>query len=318
MKQATILLSGGSGYVGGRFLERLSERSSIRVNTVGRSTSDDIHWDELVLDDLNGIDVVYHLAGSTDLWSVRSDTSYHYSANVYTTQRLYSLFLESDAKMFVYMSTAKVMGEGRLHPYKMDEIPCPETVYAESKWEAEMIIQRMWSDFRSSQPQSAKSTVILRPTMIFGGQRMGTLWSLWRWIDRGLPLLDSWLVVRRSMVHVDSVLDVLEEIPSKSDLLACYFLTDNPTLTLGEICETMAVGSKTRIKKWRLAGVLWWGLLKLDKVFLDGKIAWHLGKLEKNFIVEPEGLFLLRDQSSVGLSRKRLTECIEDFKERSE
>ena len=147
---------------------------------------------------------------------------------------------------------------------------------------------------------------------------MGTLWSLWRWIDRGLPLLDSWLVVRRSMVHVDSVLDVLEEIPSTPDLFACYFLADNPTLMLGEICETMAAGSKTRIKKLRLAGVLRWGLIKLDKVFLDGKIAWHLGKLEKNFIVDSEGSFLFGDQSCVELSRKRLADCIEDFKERSE
>lgn len=262
-----VLLTGGSGYVGDCLLERLSARASVFVTTVGRNTLDNILWNELMVEDLKGIDVVYHLAGSTDLWRLRNDPNVHRDANVMLTHRLFSLFLASDAKLFVYMSTAKVMGEGRAEPYKIDEMPNPESVYAQSKWDGEQCIQRLWSDFKNTQPLSNKQFVILRPTMIYGGQRKGTLGSLWRWIDKGFPVLDAWTNVRRSMVHVESVLDILDAIPSTQDLLPCYFLVDSPTLTLGDIFETMSAKGNSPLKRLRFFICLRKPLLFLDRRF---------------------------------------------------
>lgn len=317
MTDMKILLTGGSGYVGGRFLERLSSRASVSVTTVGRTTLDNILWNELMVEDLKGIDVVYHLAGSTDLWGLRNDPTVHRDANVTRTHRLFSLFLASDAKLFVYMSTAKVMGEGRTESYKIDEMPNPESVYAQSKWDAEQCILRLWADFKNAQPLSNKQFVILRPTMIYGGQRKGTLWSLWRWIDNGLPVLDAWTNVRRSMVHVESVLDILEAIPSTQNLLPCYFFADSPTLTLGEIFETMTARKNSQLKRMRFFGLLRKPFLKLDQLFLDGKLARQLNRLEKDFIVDEKGVFVLKETEGVKSSLVRLTDCVMEFEEKS-
>lgn len=312
-----VLLTGSSGYVGGRFLERLSSRASFSVTTIGRSSLDNIHWDEVMVEDLMGMDVVYHLSGSTDLWGLRNDPNVHRDANVTLTYRLFSIFLASDAKLFVYMSTAKVMGEGRTEQYKIDEMPNPESVYAQSKWDAEQCIQELWSDFKNAQPLSNKQFVIIRPTMIYGGQRKGTLWSLWRWIDKGMPVIYAWTDVRRSMVHVESVLDNLEAIPSCDKLSACYFLADNPTLSLGEIFETMAAKKNSPLKRLRFFGFLRKPLLFLDQAFFDGKLAWQLNKLENDFIVDEKGVFLLKDTEAVKSSLLRLRECVMEFEEKS-
>lgn len=312
-----VLLTGGSGYVGRKFLERLPHRTDMIVDRLGRSVHDDIQWHLVGKDDLVDVEVVYHLAGSTDLFSLRDDAEAHRRANVQLTETLFKLFLESDAKLFVYMSTAKVMGESRSEPYQLDEMPNPESVYAKSKLDAEQCILRLWADFKNAQPLSNKQFVILRPTMIYGGQRKGTLWSLLRWINKGLPVLDAWMSVRRSMVHVESVLDILEAIPSTQNLLPCYFLADSPTLTLGEIFETMTARKNAQLKRLRFLGFLRKPLLFLDQAFFDGKLAWQLNKLEKDFIVDEKGVFQLKDSEAVKFSLVRLAECIGEFEEKS-
>lgn len=310
MREQKILLSGGTGYVGSKFINRLAHRTDVVVHRLGRSPGDEVQWHDLIHLDLPGLDTVYHLAGSTDLFSIKDDAVIHRQANVTLTEAIFAYFLRSDATTFVYMSTAKVMGEGRSEGYRVSEMPLPLSVYAKSKYEAECRLQQMWLDYRATHPSTHKRWVVLRPTMIYGADTKRGLWLLWRWVNWGMPVLRSWRGVYRSMVSIESVLDVLEAIPMSRSLFPCYFLADLPTLSLGEILNRMSLSCKKPLKFWTLSdGARKW-ILVVDRLLFRGKIAWQLKKLEEDFVVEGEGVWGVKGSDNVRLSVKRLDDTV--------
>ncbi len=314
MKLKRILLTGGSGHVGRRFLSELALRQDVFVDRLGRTESDDIHWNELDADTMKDIEVVYHLAGSTDQWSLRNNDEAHHEANVVLSERLFEAFLESDAKLFVYMSTAKVMGEGCVEGYSVVEMPMPISPYAKSKWEAEKRLNALWHDYKEIHPDTDKRWVVLRPTMIYGVEMENSLTVMWNWIGKGKPVLSSWRNVNRSMVSLESVMEVLLSLPSASGLLPCYFLADLPVLTLGEVMQCMADHQGVRLRYCHLSPWMRRLMLLMDEWFLFGKIAWQLGRLENDFVVRGAGIWGIQGTKEIRMSAKRLDDTLLQFR----
>lgn len=314
MSKRGYLISGASGRVGRHFVDRLQDREDVFVRALGRREPCDILWDKLCVEDFQNIDVVYHFAGTTDLWSLRNDETTHFVVNVELSERIFALFLESDATLFVYMSTAKVMGEGRAEAYRIGEMPQPVTGYAKSKWMAEQRLMKLWLQYKERYPDTKKRWVVLRPTMIYSAGGDGSLFKLQRWIEWGGPVLENWLSTKRSMVSMESVLDVLEEIPSAPLLLPCYFLADLPTMDLGEIISLMSGSGNKRIRTMSLKPWQRRFLLFVDKWLLGGRLSWQLHRMETNFVVEGEGIWGVKGSEELKLSERRLLAFIQSQK----
>lgn len=285
MEKRGILLSGSSGWVGASFYNRLMRRTDVKVKCVGRTVTSDVFWKDLSLDAFKDVDYVYHLAGTTDLWSIRKNERFHNETNIGLSEKIFSLFLYSDAVMFVYMSTVKVMGEGGGKAYTMDDLPRPETVYAKSKLLAEESLNLLWHNFKLDNPSSKKQFVILRPAMIFDTNKRGNLWFLWSWTKFGLPVFYHWLPVKRSMVNLSSLLDFMEQMAGCVNLKSCYFVLDGPLLSLGDILCIMEKEHGKRIKVISMNKYFVRLFSFFDRFLLMGRINWLFKRLETDFIV---------------------------------
>lgn len=288
-----ILLSGGSGYVGQQWLLQLQQLGlADQVIRVGRTPKDDLSWSNLYKEDICDVLAVYHLAGTTDTGVDGESLEVHRIVNVEYTKSLFELFLNSNAQLFVFMSTVKVMGEGRPEPYCVADSCCPATDYAQSKLEGEQVIQSLWANWKSLNPTSNKRWLILRPVVIHGGGLRRSIYQMHRWARLGLPLPISIANTKRSMVHISTVLKALNleynsvrdnEIRLDHQAERILFLADCPAETLSaHLLSSMALGRLHTVKTdhgfWQLL------ISTLDIVFM-GRIKSAIQRLSVNFVV---------------------------------
>lgn len=311
----SFLISGASGLVGRSFISKISNEIDIEYKTLGRRALDTVQWSKLEIKDLSNIDVIYHFAGTTDSWLNRNKINTHQFVNVDLTKQLFSLFLQSDASLFVYLSTAKVMGEGRSNSYDITESPSPGTVYATSKRSAELIIEEMWLNFLLKNPRTNKKWVVLRPVMIFAPTDEGSLWSLFGWLNKGLPVLDSWSSTRRSMVSIETVVDFLLMLTSVQGLKPYYFVADTLPFELVDIFRLFSLEAG---KNYRVVHLRNWQrkLLEcVDQILFGHKIANVLGRMEMDFVVEVDPLVKICVQGKYD-SKDRMLQLSQEFKRR--
>jgi len=156
-------------------------------------------------DALVGCDVVVHLAARVHVMDdkARDPLSEFREVNADGTLHLARQAAKAGAKRFVFISTVKVLGEGRDAVYRDTDAPMPEDAYALSKWEAEQGLQRMAQE-------TGLEVVILRPPLVYGPGVKANLLSMMRWLQRGVPLpLGAVEHNRRSLVALDNLVDLI-------------------------------------------------------------------------------------------------------------
>lgn len=146
---------------------------------------------------LAGVQTVFHLAAKVHD-TTGADARAHWDVTVLGTEQLLSAAAEAGVKRLVFMSSLSV--HGSTSPRMRDETaPCdPATAYGRAKSEAE----RRVLDFGE---RSGTHVVCLRPALVYGVGGKGNLPRMIRLVDRGLlpPVPD--VGNRRSVVHVDDV-----------------------------------------------------------------------------------------------------------------
>jgi nucleoside-diphosphate-sugar epimerase len=164
-----ILLTGGTGFVGGHVLERLrADGAPVRCIVrpkAGRSLdAGSLGATEVVAGDLEtgaglnealaGVETVIHLAGVTK--ALRQEE--YYDGNVRATTNLLLAMAGSNARL-VHVSSLAAIGpsEAADRPVNEETEPHPVTHYGKSKLEAERLV-------RASRPDA----VIVRPPVVYG------------------------------------------------------------------------------------------------------------------------------------------------------
>lgn len=209
MKKAFV--SGASGFIGRRLCRRL-KADGYYVIAQGRQNTLDIEVDEyhqidLVYNSLadsllNGVDVVFHLAGKAHALSEvpgSHDDSYE-AINYQATIKLLESAKHHHVRAFVFFSTVKVFGELTGAKCAQYNTPVnPQTAYARSKLKAEDALIKS---------QYVTHPVALRLSMVYGPQSKGNLVRMIKAIRAGwfppIPQVDN----KRSMVHVDDVINI--------------------------------------------------------------------------------------------------------------
>lgn len=269
---STCLITGGSGFVGGRLIERLVARgwevralarSDQAMRAVERRGAQPVRGS---LDDRDslvaaatGCSVVIHVAALFKLWGNADEFEL---ANVQGTANLLSAAVIGSVSRFVQVGAAAVvMGDMSPMLQVNETLPRQErhwAPYSASKARSEAMVL-------GANRQGVFETVVIRPPMIWGAG-MPTLDHMietvragqFRWVGDGSQAM--------STAHVDNVCHAVELAIAKGRGGEAYFVSDAADSTLKQVIsgllQTRAVepprASAPLPVAWLMAGVMEW------------------------------------------------------------
>ena len=212
-----VLVTGATGFVGRRLCERLTadgwqvrgtirstERSGtfpagvevVQIESIGAGTD----WS----DALAGVDTIVHLAARVHVMNDTSSDplSAFRQVNVAGTERLARMAATNGVKRFIYISSVKVNGEDCEKPFTERDIPAPEDPYGVSKWEAEQVLHKVAEE-------TGLEVVILRPPLVYDPGVKANFLSLFKIVDRGIPLPLKNINNSRSFIYLENLVDAI-------------------------------------------------------------------------------------------------------------
>jgi len=213
----------------------------------------DTDWSEAVA----GVRCVIHLAARVH--AMRDEApdplAEHRRVNLSGTMGLARAAAAAGARRLVFVSTVKVMGEGRELPYGPSDSPAPVDPYATSKWEAEQAL-------RSLAEASGLEVVVVRPVLVYGPGVRANFLRLLQLVDRELPIPFGAVQNRRSLLFVGNLADALRVAASAPVAAGTpYFLSDGSAVSTPQLVRSLAaaMGRRPRllaIPPWLMRGGL--------------------------------------------------------------
>lgn len=216
-----ILVTGGTGFLGSRLVNRISGENKVYVFSLNENkTEKNVNFIQCDIRDLSQlkesfpdkIDIVYHLAANLD----ESDKNM-YNDNVASTRNMVEMCKTKGVKHLIFMSSSGVLGETRV-PAKEDFPYNPKTKYEKSKAECEKLI------IASGIPYT-----IIRASIIIGpNETWGKIFDAAR---KKYPIIGS----GRNYFHlayVDDVADLLALVMNNKNAVNGIFhvaTSDTPT-----------------------------------------------------------------------------------------
>lgn len=244
-----ILVTGANGLIGKALCALLEESGDQVIRTVRTSTTPgeisvgdlDRHtrWDS-VLD--TTIDAVVHLAGKVPLSERETDAqaSQYRQVNALGTINLARQCANSGVRRFIFISTVKVLGEGKNESYRADDLARPTDAYAISKWEAEQALFQIARE-------SGMAVIILRPPLVYGPGVKGNFLRLLQVIEKRHPLPLGAIRNRRSLIYLGNLVDIVRlclvhpEAPGKT-----FLVSDGDDVSTPELIRRIAEAMQRR------------------------------------------------------------------------
>ena len=238
-----ILVTGATGLIGAalcpvleqqghhvvRAVRRPTGQNDIEVGDIGERAS----WHDVLKP---GFDVVVHLAGAVPEEhpdSPEQKNRFH-RTNTLGTRNLARDCASSGVSRFVYLSSVKVLGEGKKEPYQTNDIPEPSDAYAISKLQAEQFLLEISKG-------SSMDTVIIRPPLVYGPGVRGNFSRLIRAIDQRRPLPLGAIQNQRSLIYLGNLIDVIRRCIDHPGAAGKIFLvSDNDDVSTPELIRRMA------------------------------------------------------------------------------
>lgn len=248
------LVTGATGFIG----RRLLRPTDIALVRPGSRLQNAVTGDLLELDSLQsacrGIDTVFHCAGYAHAFS-SSDPEAHWRINFEGTRNLLMAARKAGVGRFVFLSSVKAMAEPV--DVSVDESwpGEPASVYGKSKRAAEEAVLDVGARY-------GMHVVNLRLAMVYGRGGRGNLERMARGIAAGWfpPLPETGN--RRSLVHVDDVVEVVRLVAGQPAASGrTYIVADDRAYSGREVYDTLRVvlgkpPTRCRVPEWffRTAG----------------------------------------------------------------
>lgn len=252
-----ILVTGAEGFIGSALCDVLLKRGNhvraasrfainypnhpslqpIAIGTMGDTTD----WH----DALHNCNAVVHTAARVHVMQeTETDPLTEFRrTNVEGTLALARQALAAGVQRFIYISTAKVLGEGGPTAYTDASLPAPKDAYAISKWEAEQ-------GLRAITAGTTMQLVILRPSLVFGPGVKANFLSLMRSIGKRYPLPFGGIKNRRSFLYLGNLIDAIALClihPAAAN--SCFLLADPKPLSTPALVRGIAdaLGCRPRL-----------------------------------------------------------------------
>lgn len=231
-----IALTGASGFVGSNLIPYLLN-SGEEIITISR---EQVNSQDFLFPDDAGAFI--HLAGKAHDLKKTPDAEEYYKVNFELTKNLFDAFLNSSAKIFIFMSSVKASADSVSGVLDEESIPKPTTHYGCSKLMAEtyMLSQSLPPD---------KKFYILRPCMIHGPGNKGNLNLLYRFVKAGIPYPFAGFDNHRSFLSVENLCFTIVRLLRLSPDSGIYNLADDGYLSTNQLVEILAavLGKKPRL-----------------------------------------------------------------------
>lgn len=268
-----ITITGASGFVGQNLQGYLKGSYQIYAFSLRYKENQ-----QFVIDS----DVIIHLAGKAhDLKKVSKPSDY-YEANYELTKQLFDSFLNSEAKVFIFMSTVKAVAD-KIDGILTEEIvPNPKTHYGIAKHQAEEYIL-------SKELPEGKRVYILRPCMIHGPGNKGNLNLLYQLVSKGIPWPLGEFENQRSFLSIENLCFVIKELLENEKIPSgAYQVADDQSISTNELIELLAssLGKKSTI--WNINSLFIKTFARIGDFLQFPLNSERLEKLTESYIVSNE------------------------------
>jgi nucleoside-diphosphate-sugar epimerase len=280
-----ILVTGGNGFVARALLPALALRghavrpaarrpmphaASVVVGDLGARTD----WSAA----LEGCDAVIHLAARVHVMhdTVSDALSAYREVNVEGTRKLALDAAAAGVRRFVFLSTAKVLGEWSPHygPFADDDPPAPADPYAVSKHEAEVALAEVGA-------RTELETVVLRPPLVYGPGVGANFLRLIALVASGRMLPFGAVANRRSLVYAGNLASAIAVALEHAGAVGrTALVSDGEDVSTAELVRRLggALGRPARLVAvppviLRLAGMLTGRRAELDRLLGDFALA---------------------------------------------
>jgi nucleoside-diphosphate-sugar epimerase len=261
-----LFLTGASGFVGKNIISFLDNKYNI------------IQYKRNSKFDINET-IVIHLAGiAHDLKGV-SNADEYYEVNTKLTKDIFDAFIDSDAKVFITLSSVKAIADDVQGELIEEYSPNPITLYGKSKLLAEQYIL-------SKNIPEGKRVYILRPSMIHGPGNKGNLNLLYKLVSKGIPWPLGAYDNKRSFCSIDNLLFIVKELIEREDVPSgIYNVADDMPLSTNDVISIIAESNNRQPKIWKVPKVLIQYIAKIGNILKFPLNDESLHKLTDSYIV---------------------------------
>jgi UDP-glucose 4-epimerase len=266
------LITGANGFIGSRLCSKLSLsgrniKKLVRTSNINDSSEHeqlecDLGRDPLPKDIFEDVESVFHLVGVThDINNNSISENTYYDVNVLATEKLALSAVKNGVKRFIYVSSVKA-GGSPVHGKCMaeDNQEKPEGIYGETKRQAEIKLLEIGAN-------SGMHVSIIRPALVYGPEVKGNLRKMLHWIEKGwfppLPEIGN----RRSMIHVEDLVDIMLLVEKDNRSNGEIFIaTDGYDYSSSQIYKAMCKSLDIKIKKWVVPNFIFFIISKIGDI----------------------------------------------------
>ncbi len=232
----SIVITGSTGFVGKNLWDYLGNIYTVHPLKARFSQHQTF--------DIKG-EAVIHLAGKAHDLKKVSEPKEYYESNYKLTKQLFDSFLNSDAEVFVFMSSVKACADKVEGILVESDSYDPKTHYGISKRQAEQYIL-------SKQLPEDKRVYILRPCMIHGPGNKGNLNLLYSLVCKRIPWPLGAFSNQRSFLSIENLCFIIRELLENKEVTSgIYHLADDQAISTNELIEIIGVslGKSSKIVK---------------------------------------------------------------------
>lgn len=253
-----LALTGSGGWIGGRLRDLALDRG-IDTRVVRARAGTPI--------DLPEADVMIHVGGiAHDLGGEMDEAAYR-AANAELPVELARRCAEAGYGRFVFVSSAKVIGDATTAPADEETVCRPTGPYARAKLDAERGLATLAA-------QLGIEVTVVRPPLVYGPGVGANFARLLRFADGAWPWPTSPRGARRSLVYIDNLVDALLFLALRPDPTAdpaegtsdgrgpatngasIYHVADGPAPTVDEVVERLRKALGRPARRLHIPGAL--------------------------------------------------------------
>jgi nucleoside-diphosphate-sugar epimerase len=289
-----IFITGSSGFVGSSVLNEFTVEG-IFAHKKG------------ALFEIGSCLVVLHLAGKAHDLKKTSNPDEYYQFNTELTKKVFDSFLDSDAKVFITLSSVKAVADDVRGELNEEHVPNPITHYGKSKLLAEQYIL-------SKVIPEGKRVYILRPCMIHGPGNKGNLNLLYKLVSKGIPWPLGAFENQRSFCSIDNLMFIFKELIEREDIPSgVYNIADDAPLSTNEVISILAESQNRKPRIWNISKSLTEHAAKIGNIFKLPLNEERLQKLTDSYVVSNKKLMSAIGKPLPVSSREGLLKTFQSF-----
>jgi len=226
-----VLVTGATGFIGGRLAARLDREEAAVVTGTGRKLDDvpalagtgvklaraDLQDADALRAALKGQQVVFHVAAW--LGADRPNPDSAHAVNVEAVDRVLRLAAEAGVERLVHVSSVAVYGPPPDGPVAEDaplDLSDRNDEYGRTKAQGEQIALRLGREL-------GLPVAVVRPGMVYGPGSSAWTVAMFKLVSRGVPVIFGPGDGRAGLVHVDNLVDLLLRAATRDEAVGHAF-----------------------------------------------------------------------------------------------